>query len=475
MLKQVVDAAMAAAEREGLAWSRPKEIKRVVATILSQYRNMSILLRDYDPATGAIPACLPGEFHEAWLRVLAAGGRPMMHFNRAGFCIKSTQRTFPSSTKHNAETDAPSAEHTPSKADGGSDGTADPKQEKRTRGTFVLHPFVPFDPMSLPPRQWLYGKHYQRRTVSATIAPGGVGKSSLDLVEAIAMATCRNLLGEQPEERLRVWYHNGEDNLDEIRRRICAICQHYGIPQTELQGWLWVTTGSEFPLRVAQGYSNLVINEALVRQISAAIADNQIDVAILDPLVTLHSVSEQDNNKMDAIIRIFFGIADAHDCAFELAHHTRKLPPGSTADYTMDDGRGASATGDALRAARVLNRMSPKDAEDAGVVEVERLSRFRVDRAKGNYSAPAAATTWRQFLSVTLPNGDEVGVVAPWDFPGQGVDTPKKAAADRKAEEVFLQLLDKFTARGVNVNARRRPQLCPRPSSPASAKSKPQS
>ena len=225
---------------------------------------------------------------------------------------------------------------------------------------------------------------------------------------------------------------------------------------------------------MAQGYSNLVINEALVRQISSAIADNQIDVAILDPLVTLHSVSEQDNNKMDAIIRIFFGIADAHDCAFELAHHTRKLPPGSTADYTMDDGRGASATGDALRAARVLNRMSPKDAEDAGVGEVERLSRFRVDRAKGNYSAPAAATTWRQFLSVTLPNGDEVGVVAPWDFPGQGVDTPKKAAADRKAEEVFLQLLDKFTARGVNVNAGAGPNYAP-PNSPASAKSKPQS
>ena len=49
MLKQVVDAAMAAAERAGLAWSRPQEIKRVVATILSQYRNMSILLRTTIP------------------------------------------------------------------------------------------------------------------------------------------------------------------------------------------------------------------------------------------------------------------------------------------------------------------------------------------------------------------------------------------------------------------------------------------
>ena len=53
-----------------------------------------------------------------------------------------------------------------------------------------------------------------------------MGKSSIDMVEAIAMATCRNLLGEQPGERLRVWYHNGDDDMDEIDRRIAAICQH---------------------------------------------------------------------------------------------------------------------------------------------------------------------------------------------------------------------------------------------------------
>ncbi len=85
----------------------------------------------------------------------------------------------------------------------------------------------------------------------------------------------------------------------------------------------------------------------------------------------------------------FSGIADEHDCAFELAHHTRKQPAGSTAEYAMDDIRGASGTGDAVRAARVLNRMSQADAEAAAIGELERLSRFRVDRAKGNYSAPA--------------------------------------------------------------------------------------
>jgi RecA-family ATPase len=279
-------------------------------------------------------------------------------------------------------------------------------------------------------------------------------------VEAIAMVTGRNLLGEQPEERLRVWFHNGEDPLDEIDRRLAAICQHFKIPQDELTGWLWTTSGNEFPLRVAKGYANFEVNAVLVRQISVAIVDNQIDLAIFDPLVTLHSVSEIDTGKMDAVIRLFAGIADDTDAAIELAHHVRKPAAGTAGDYDVHDIRGVAAITDAVRAARVLNRMNERDAEAAECSEVERLSRFRVDRAKGNYS-PAQAATWRQFISVELPNGDDVGVVAPWNFPGQGEQTPEKAAADQKAEQLFLQLLDKFTARGANVSANSGPAYAP--------------
>jgi hypothetical protein len=287
-----------------------------------------------------------------------------------------------------------------------------------------------------------------------------MGKSSNDMVEAIAMATCRNLLGEQPEERLRIWYHNGEDPRDEIDRRLVAICQHYKILQQELQGYLWTTSGTEFPLRVAKGYAELKIDTVLVHEISAAIDENQIDVAIFDPLVTLHSVSEVDTVKMDTVIRTFAGIADGNDCAIEIAHHVRKPAAGTNNDYDVHDIRGVAAITDAVRAARVLNRMNEKDAESAGCGEAERLSRFRVDRAKGNYS-PACVATWRQFINVELVNGDEVGVVAPWDFPGQGTPSPEKDAADRKAEQVFLQLLDKLTAQGVSVNASSGPASAP--------------
>ena len=390
---------------------------------------------------------LPDTLLTKWKADLAEGKQPRIIFSkgRIGWHVRGLgAKDTPEAEKR----DAPAGES--------------PGPQAAARRVLVLRPFIPFDPATLPPREWLYGKHYQRRTVSLTAGPGGMGKSSLVLVEAIAMATARNLLGEQPTERLRVWLHNGEDPLEEINRRIAAICLHHGIPQEELRGQLWITSGKEFPLRVANGYSNLKIDTVLVRQISGAIKENQIDVADFDPLVTLHSVSEGDPGKMDAVIRIFADLADEHDASIELNHHVRKPAAGMEADHDVFDIRGVMAISDATRAARVLNRMNKADAENAGIGDVERQSYFRVDRAKGNYSL-AQASVWRRFVEVTLPNptADSVGVVEAWEFPGQGVSTPKKAAADQEAERVFLLLLNKFADRGVNVSANQGPTYAP--------------
>src|SRR5206468_3445518 len=62
-------------------------------------------------------------------------------------------------------------------------------------------PFVWRDPATIPPRAWLYGRHYIRKFVSCTVAPGSLGKSSLALVEAIAIAKNLPLLGITPTEQ----------------------------------------------------------------------------------------------------------------------------------------------------------------------------------------------------------------------------------------------------------------------------------
>jgi AAA domain len=451
VLEYIVDETMARVG-DRLSWSRAAEVRDVTLRIISAYKN--VLLKDYDPASGAIPDWLPGEFHEAWARVLNKNGRPMLHYNSYGFCIRGAQQHFPHNHSKGKDTEGVGVADEGATPDSRTSKAGHAKKEPPPRSPFVLRPFVPFDLATLPPRQWLYGRHYQRGTVSATIAPGGFGKTTLCMVEAVAMATCCNLLGEQPTERLRAWYHNGEDTLEELNRRLGAICLHYKIPQEELRDWFFMTSGNEVPLRVASGYSDLKIDEPLIKCITAEVKRNEIDVAVLDPLVTLHAVPEQDNGKMDQVVRIFAAIADGQECAVELAHHTRKLPPGANGtDYVAADIRGATATRDAVRAARMLNQMTERDAETAGIPEHERAAYFRVDRVKGNNS-PAAKAVWRRFVNVDLPNTDEVGVVVPWEFPGQGAPSEQMAAAEQAAESLFMDQLARFTLQGRTVGDR---------------------
>jgi RecA-family ATPase len=436
----VVDATMQMAERSGLTWDRVAEERQVNERIAAAYHNL--FEKDYDPTTGVIPIWLPMEFHTSWAAILAEGRRPTIMRNGSGWHVRRAKEAGERTNGENGN----------GAAHNGANGK-DEEPQSAPAVPFVLRSFVPFDPAALPPRQFLFGKHYQRRTTGGTVAPGGTGKSSLEMVEGVSMATGRNLLGEEPRERVRVWYHNGEDNMDELNRRLAAICQYYDIPLEELPGWFFMTSGNEVPLRVAQGYSNLNIDHRLVKCIVEAIGDNKIDVATFDPLVTLHGVPENDTGKMDTVVRIFAKMADTQNCAIELSHHTRKLLPGSTEDYSVDDMRGAGSLKDAMRAVRMLNFMSKVDAEGVGIAELERTSYFRVDRAKANNSPPAKSATWRKFINVDLPNSDEVGVIIPWEFPShEGPPSPEKAEAERKAEHVFIELLARFTLADRAVN-----------------------
>jgi RecA-family ATPase len=434
---EIYDRAMSAikqmVERDGLQWDMAAETEQTNKRIKSAYQ---LFEGEYDPSTGVIPLWLPMEFHEAWATALAAGKRPTMSRNGAGWHVRSYAPNGKNGEETNG-TDAGAQEKM---------GTDEPKQNNGAKAPFVLRPLEPFDLATLPAREFLYGRHYQRRVVGGTVAPGGTGKSSLQMVEGVDMSTVRGLLDEAlPKEPLCVWYHNGEDNFPELQRRLGAICYHHNIPLADLTGRFFMTSGNDVPLRVAESWNQvrLQVNHQLVKRIAEVIGDNKIDVAIFDPLVTLHGASEKDPGQMDSVVRIFSSIADAQNCAIDLSHHTRKLPPGAGADeYTIDDMRGARAISDAMRIVRLLNYMSPKDATEVGLMEIERTGYFRIDRGKGNYSAPSKTAIWRRFVNVDLPNGDGVGVVVPWLFPGQdGAPSPERQEIDRKAEHVFLEVL----------------------------------
>ena len=119
--------------------------------------------------------------------------------------------------------------------------------------------FSATDLRAVEPRRWLYGKHLIRGYVSATVSPGGVGKTTLELTEAIALATGRDLLGVPVRERVRVWHYNLVDPRDELLWRVWAICEQFSIDPCELEGWLFLDSGSDCKMIVAGPADGMVV------------------------------------------------------------------------------------------------------------------------------------------------------------------------------------------------------------------------
>ena len=282
-------------------------------------------------------------------------------------------------------------------------------------------PFRAIAEKDLPPREFLYGKHYQRGQCTCSVGQDGAGKSTVSIAEAVVMVTGRDLLGEQPAQRYKVWLHNADDDSTEMYRRVLAYCKLHGIAAKELEGSLFVTGKDNFKIKVVAGNNGGTIPDAqTVAAICREIRENQIDVAIFDPLIHLHTVPENNNTSVAEVAEQFADIASLCDCATDIVHHVRKIQNGvSEKEFTSEDSRGGGALRAAVRALRVYNRMTTLEAETAGIATDMRGYYLRVDRGKANYLPPAVKSTWFHLASVTLDNGDDVGAIEPWIYPGQ--------------------------------------------------------
>ncbi len=267
----------------------------------------------------------------------------------------------------------------------------------------------------IPPRKWLYGRHLLRKFLSVDVAAGGVGKSSVKVGEALAMASNRPIYGKEINEGpLRVWLYNLEDPNEETERRIHATAKRYHIKPEDVGDRLFMDSGREQALCIAEetpdGARIIVpVVEALVNEMLA----RRIDVLIVDPFVSSHAVSENDNNKIDVVAKQWAIIADICDCSVNLVHQTRKQ---NGAESTVESARGAKALTDAARSVLVYNRMSKEEADKAGISPEQAKFHFRTDNDKANLAPPEAAD-WYRMNNVDLDNGDSVGVACSWQMP----------------------------------------------------------
>jgi AAA domain/Bifunctional DNA primase/polymerase, N-terminal len=289
---------------------------------------------------------------------------------------------------------------------------------------FNPEPYDPPDPASIPKREWLYGRHYLRGIVSASLGAPGRLKSTTSMTELIGMAAGCDLLTGNPLEAgpLRVAYLNGEENQDELDRRFAAICQHYRVTKQDCGGRIWVISTRDNPIRLAipgpKGAA--VVAEGVVEAMLTWCNARSIDVLAVDPLISFHRVRENDSGDMDLLFKEAFGAIAGKNRSVDLVVHPRKPAPGEI-NTTIDDLRGSSAQHGAVRTARTFNFMTTVEAVQLGIEENHRRLHVRIENGKGG-PGPLGKANWVKIEVENLPNGDQVAVAVAWNPPDHFAD-----------------------------------------------------
>jgi RecA-family ATPase len=299
-----------------------------------------------------------------------------------------------------------------------------------------------FDPSAIERRDWLSVGLLLRQHITLLISPGGVGKSTLSMLIAVAVALGRsnmvpNRTVAKPGNVLVV---NSEEDLDEMQRRLAGILKHYKIEPAELTGKLHIESlyGRGGLLAHHDGNGDVSDGE-LIEKLVGFCRDNEIRLIVIDPLVGFHDIPENDNTGMEKVATVLRRVARGTGAAVLTVHHTRKSQGSESHAGDMDAGRGASALAAAARIAITLARMTKDTATKLNIDWKIAQHLRRIDDAKQNYAPAVEEVSWFEMADTQIANGERVGVPVEFDMAG----IAERAAIEKQREIEEGQLIQR--------------------------------
>ncbi len=277
----------------------------------------------------------------------------------------------------------------------------------------------------IPPRSWLFGNIAARKFVTIIGASAGAGKS----IFTMQMGVCASrdvLFGSHKAEEpdIKTWIYNNEEGEEELRRRLKGVLMHTGVSASELEDRFYMNSGEDQSICIAKRSldDGGVIHTPDYDALKAEVLNKGIDLLIVDPFAETHALSENSNDEIKEVARLYRNIAIDCNCAVVLVHHTRK---GGTGDSdsseqggSADNLRGGGAQIGVARRVFTLSKMDKKTAKKFSVCDTQKRYFVKLEDAKSNISAPAEFADWYKFKSIHINNGtmiheagDSVGVL----------------------------------------------------------------
>lgn len=294
------------------------------------------------------------------------------------------------------------------------------------------------DGKALPDRESLVPGLIPMKTTTLLYGDGGTGKSLLALQLACATALGRPWLG-MPAREGRAIYLTAEDDLDELHRRLWAICSAEGVGLGELHRLtIRSMVGEDALLATLDPRANVLAPTKLHEEIDALMGEQCPSLVVLDTLADLFPGNENDRALARQFIGLLKGPAYNHGAAVVLLAHP------SLAGLNSGTGTsGSTGWSNSVRSRLYLERVVADDYEpdpDARRLTVKKANYGRV--------GSEILLTWQD--GVFRADGTSTA---------SGID---RVAAAVKAERIFMRLLQKFESQGRYVSHVASPSYAPK-------------
>ena len=285
-----------------------------------------------------------------------------------------------------------------------------------------------WDAEPAPPRLWSVRDRIPLRQPALFSGEGAIGKTLLALQLSAAHVLGRDWLGMLPELGPAI-YFGAEDEADEIRRRMGDIAAHYGVTFADLiAGGLHLLSfaGKDALLGVANR-AGIIEPTPLFHRLHKAVCAIEPQTLVIDTSADVYAGNENDRMQVRQFVGLLRRLAIEGNCSVLLCSH-----PSLTGINTGTGLSGSTSWHNSVRA-RMFFKTATTDKGEEPDPELRELVFM-----KNNYGPIGARVLLRWKNGVFVPE------------PAEG--SLEKAAAERRAEDVFLTVLNRFNGQSRNVS-----------------------
>lgn len=210
-------------------------------------------------------------------------------------------------------------------------------------------------------------ENYLFADVALMIAPGGVGKTTLILYEAICITLGLPLYGRRIARPGAVAILTAEDGRELLIARLNRIAREMDLTAEQVarvQRSVLIEYVGNSPFRLTEVVGDVVVLSPMVDALISRIKPLNPAMVVIDPAVSFGVGESRVNDAEQGLVMAARRIRDAVNCCVRYVHHSGK---SNARDKTTDQysGRGGSAFADGARMVAVLQSLDASEWKSA--------------------------------------------------------------------------------------------------------------